>query len=104
MDTINIGQKRGIYNGEHIRIVVRAEGPNVVMFINDSRTEYKTPVAHKAGFDLVKKSDCLPGEFITMRINGRELDILPQQAKQIGGALLRKADFADDYQLMRKAK
>ena len=81
-------------------MIVRSEGGSVVMLFGDAKVTMGTVEAHKAGFKLVKLSDqIIDGELICLKINGGELDLLPEQAKTIGGALLRKADNADDYQL-----
>jgi hypothetical protein len=38
-------------------------------------------------------------EFLDMRIDGRSIHLLPEFALKLSGALLRKADAADDWQL-----
>ena len=98
MITVNL--KRGIYQGECSRIVVRTENGHVIVFIDSSRLEFKTPAAFKMGFAIVKQAGlALTGDFVSVVINGKELQLLPEQALKVGGAILRKTDDADDFQL-----
>jgi hypothetical protein len=39
-----------------------------------------------------------PGDVIVLEISGIEVLLLPETAMKIGGAILRKADRADDWQ------
>ena len=73
----------------------------LVGLIIDGRViEMKTPKAHRTGFDMCKLAgQCLPREYVVLNINDVEFNFPPQQAKQVGGSLLRKADDADDFQL-----
>ena len=48
-----------------------------------------------------KAGEALAGDFVSLLINSKELQLLPQQALQVGGAILRKFEDADDYQLNR---
>jgi len=97
--TLSVNKKIGIYIPALPSITVRAEGREVAMLLEDSKITMGTVAAHAAGFKLVRLSGtAISGELIVLKINGDELDLLPEQAKSIGGALLRKADKADDFQ------
>jgi hypothetical protein len=51
---------------------------------------------------MVKQAgSALPGEHVVLKVNGDALNFPPEGAKQVGAALLRKADDADDFQIMR---
>lgn len=101
-DSIKITLKHGIWFCAIHQIRVRAERDSVLMLIADKMVSFTAPAAHKAGFSLAKLAGCaLPGEFVIMAINGSDLDLLPEHALKIGGALLRKADDVDDYQLRK---
>jgi len=100
--SITIDLKRGIYCPEHTVIRIGSRYGNVYCHINDKTVEFSTVAAHKAGFALVvKASQAIEGEFIEMKVNNRSIQMLPGQAIQVGGALLRKIDDADDFQLAR---
>lgn len=71
-----------------------------MMLIGAAVVEMTTVTAHKIAFPLILKSDeAGPGDVVTLTVNRKDLDLLPNQAKKLGGALLRKADAADDWQL-----
>jgi len=71
----------------------------VYLLVDDKMLEMRTPAAHKTGFALVKQAgEALPGEFVVLKVNGYALNFPPKSATQVGGALLRKADDADDFQ------
>ncbi len=100
--TITIDLSRGIYAPEYMKITIGSRYGNVYCHINDKTVEFSTVAAHKAGFALVvKASQAIEGEFIEMKVNNRSIHMLPAQAYQVGGALLRKIDDADDFQLLR---
>ena len=44
------------------------------------------------------------GNLVVLTINGREIELLPRHATQLGGSLLRRADTADDWQLDHKQR
>jgi len=101
-DSIKIALKRGIWSCAIHQIRVRADRDSVLILIADKMVSFTTPAAHRAGFSLVKLAGrALPGEFVIMSINGSDLDLLPEHALKVGGALLRKADDVDDYQLRK---
>lgn len=81
-------------------IRIRSQGPDVWLLIGDKILELTTPVAMKIAFALVghaKECEGTP-DFVVLAINGEELHLLPAIATQIGGALVKKADKADDWQ------
>ena len=99
---IKVNLSSGVYKGGHYKIVVRSENGQVIVFIDQSRLEFNTPTAFKLGFTMVKKAgEALVGDFVSLLINSKELQLLPSQALQVGGAILRKFEDADDYQLNR---
>jgi len=99
---IKVELSRGVYKGESHKIVVRSERGQVVVFIDQSRLEFTTPAAFKIGFAMVKKAgQALAGDLVKLVINSKELQLLPEQALQVGGAILRKFEDADDFQLNR---
>lgn len=102
-DIIKIELKRGVWVPSVPQIRVRADHDFVILLAGEKVVEFRTPAAHKAGFALCKKAgEALIGEFVIMTINGEPLELLPEQALKVGGALLRKADFVDDYQLSKR--
>lgn len=100
---IKVDRKKGVALFSPDKVTVRAEGPQVVMLIGaTSRIEMNTPTAHKVGFALIRLArDCLNEKegFVCVTINGADLELPPQSARQIGAGLLRKSDTADDFQL-----
>lgn len=92
--------KTGIYSGEVNQIKVRHRFGKVLLKIDDSVLEFKTPEAFKLGWDIVCKSGQLqPSEFVSVKINGKVIELLKEQGLKVGGALLRKCDDADDFQI-----
>ena len=101
--SISIDLKRGIYQGTCCKIRVRAENGLVILFIDHSKIEFNTPTAFRVGFSIVKKAGlALQGEFVSWVINGKEIQLLPEQALKVGGAILRKTDDADDFQIGKR--
>lgn len=99
-NSISVDRRSGILELKAHRIVVRSRYGSVFINIDGAIIELTTIVAHRIGLDLVcKANDCLPSEQINVNINNKKLGLLPTHATQIGGALLRKADDADDWQL-----
>jgi len=79
---------------------MRSRGGLVYALIGDKMLEMRTPEAHRIGFAMCKKAgEAEAGELIIVKINGTELQFPPNNARQVGGALLRKADDADDFQI-----
>lgn len=88
-------------------IHVRAQGPWVVMLFGTSRIELTTPEAHKMAFQLIRTADnCIleQVEFVTLTINNADIEIPPQPARQLGAALLRKSDKADNFQITHRKR
>ena len=81
-------------------IAVRASGPYVVVFIDGAGLPFLTTAVHPVGFQLVRLAQqAEKGDVVVFNINGTDIDLPPKNARQIGAALLRKADSADDWQL-----
>jgi len=86
-------------------IAVRATGPLVVLFIDGGGVPFLTTTVHPVGFQMVRlASQALKGDVVVLRINGTDIELPPDKAKKIGSALLRKADFADDWQLEHRRR
>lgn len=99
---IKVELSKGVYKGENHKIVVRSERGQVVVFIDQSRLEFTTPAAFKIGFTMVKKAGAaMSGDFVKLVINSKELQLLPEHALKVGGAILRKFEDADDFQITR---
>lgn len=83
----------------HHTIRVRQYHHQVVCLIDGKPVVMNTPAAVKAGVALATMAgQAQRGEIITMTHNGETIKLLPYHAKKIGGALLKKADLADDFQ------
>lgn len=101
-DSIQVSITKGVYRGGFHKMRLRARYGLVYWMIDDKILELRTPAAHRVGFEMVKKAGLLQkGELVTTKINGTEIQYSAYNAKQVGGALLRKADDADDFQLQR---
>lgn len=93
-------QAHRVYQPIVDHIVVKSMRGKVVMVIGSAQVLFSTLVAHGAGLALIKEAaTALPGDLIIMEVNSTEIQFLPRQATQIGAALLRKVDVADDWQL-----
>lgn len=90
----------GTYQSACERIVVRQERGSVALFVGDRRLEMTTPIAVKVGFSLCKNGGSWlePDDAVLFEISGIEILLLPEIAVRVGGAILRKADRADDWQ------
>lgn len=87
------------------RFVVRAEGPLVVLYVDQKKVEMTTPTAHTVAFQLIRTADdCIADEFVVLTINRADIDLPPKGARQLGAALLRKSDTADDFQLTHRKR
>lgn len=81
-------------------IAVRASGPYVVVFIDGAGLPFLTTTVHPIGFAMIRLAQQSErGDVVVFNINGVGIDLPPDKARQIGAALLRKADTADDWQL-----
>jgi hypothetical protein len=81
-------------------IRVKTRGGKVYMAIGAKVLEMGTPVAVKVGFALAKNGGACQylGDVVSFDIGGEEFTLLPDVAVQVGGAILLKADKADDFQ------
>ena len=102
-DSIDVDATKRVLTGDYVPIRVESHYGMVYWAIGDSIIKLTTVVAHRIGMALCKKaSERAPDEFVFVKINGKEIQFEARNAKQVGGALLRKADDADDFQLQRK--
>ena len=86
-------------------IAVRATGPYVVVFIDGAGLPFLTTTVHPVGFQMVRLArQAERGDVVVFNINGTDIDLPPDKARQVGAALLRKADFADDWQLEHRRR
>lgn len=104
-DSVSISLQKAVYQGQNMTVRVRSEYGHVFAAFNDRVLEMKTPAAHRMGLELVKKGgEAAADELVIVKINGKEIQFDANNAKQVGGALLRKADDADDFQQQRTSK
>jgi len=98
-DQIAVERSTGIYTPNVGACRARTRAGLVYLFIDDKPIELHTPDAHKLGFAMVKQGgEAMPQEFIVVKVNGVALNFPPKSAKQVGAAILRRADAADDFQ------
>ena len=106
--TWKVERRVGIYVPNVARVAVRNEGHAVVLFIGQARVELRTPEAHKMGFALIRCADSCIDEntldFVVLTVNGSEIHIEAAPARQLAGALLRKADLVDRFQNENKLR
>jgi hypothetical protein len=96
--TIKISPHKGIVDAYHV-IRVRQSHHQVMMIVDDKFIVMNTPAAVKAGLALATLAgQAQNNEIVTFTYNGETLNLLPQHARQLAGALLKKADLADDFQ------
>lgn len=80
-------------------IQIGERGPDCVLILDNAPILLNTPDAVKIGYELCRmESQSEEGELIILTINGRDVMLIPSQARQVGGVLLKKADRADDWQ------
>lgn len=81
-------------------IRVRYEYGKVVAWLDRvKRIEMTTPAAVRIGLAMNHcYTQALDGDLVIWKINGQEVQLLPMQARKIGGVMLKKADRADDWQ------
>lgn len=100
---LSVDITNGIYKPTHGKIVARHEFGKVVMIVGGKRVEMTTTTAHGIGMAIAKAVPKLEqGEIIEMRINKEPIQLLGSVAMKVAGALLRKADDADDWQLLTR--
>ena len=99
-DSLKVTRKKAVYTNTNSSVAVRSRYGLVYLNVGDKTLEMKTPTAHGLGMALAKQAGLAErGELVIVIINGVDVQFLPSSARQVGGALLRKADDADDYQL-----
>lgn len=78
----------------------RFRNDRVYLLIGDKQLEMTTPIAAKVGFALCKNGGACRylGDFVFIEIGGEEFHLLPADAEQLGGVMLKKTDRADDWQ------
>ena len=95
---IAISLAKGIVDRHHTIRVWQAHH-EVVMLVDGRGIVVNTPAAVKAGLALATLAgQAQDNEIVTFTYNGETLNLLPQHARQLAGALLKKADLADDFQ------
>lgn len=71
----------------------------VYLVVGAKVLEMNTTNAVETGLAMVTKAgEAMPNEFVRLKARGLSLDFPSISANQIGAALLRKADVADDFQ------
>jgi hypothetical protein len=101
-DGLEVSLSTGLYVPNVQQATAATRNGLVYLLIDGKMLEMRTPAAHKTGFAMVKQAgSALPGEHVVLKVNGDALNFPPEGAKQVGAALLRKADDADDFQIMR---
>jgi len=99
IDSIAIVKVKGLYFDNLSEVRTTDQHGHVYLRIADKVCEMTTSVATKIGVALVTKAgELLPGEFLQLVINGNRFNVLSLPARRLGGALLRRADRADDWQ------
>ena len=99
-DSFEITRKLAVYVASTFTVRVRSRFGLVYALFGNKPLKMTTTEAHDRGFKMVKLAgEAEPGELIIVKINGSELQFPPSNARQVGGALLRKADDADDFQI-----
>lgn len=99
-NSISVSRVRNTpYVPEFRTIRARFRGPLCYLWFDDKRVEMRTPTAVAIGLELCRQeSRAEPGELIVLTINRRNVTLLPDVARQVGGVLLRKAERADEWQ------
>ncbi len=84
-------------------IVARQQSGKVLLFLDHKCVELSTTIAHGVGMAIFR-AERAPDEMVVLTINGERIELLWPMASRLAVGLLRKADAADDWQLMRKAQ
>lgn len=102
---ISVSLSTGVYHSYATAMRVGHRHGSVMLSAGSKTIELSTPTAHKIGFALASKAgQAQKGEHVTLSINGEQVKLLPEHALNLGGAILRKTDDADDYQRAMRAK
>ena len=100
MNSLQVSCETGVFIPQTYDVRVATRIGLVYIKIDDKVLEMNTVSAVDTGMALAKfAGQIAPDEYIKLKLNGESFDLLAENALQIGGALLRKADDADDYQL-----
>jgi len=117
-NTIRISRNSGQYVQRENWIGIRWQGPYVVLLIDNKTIPITTVQAHAVGWQMLREADdCIreanngvlwnghrARQSVILTVNGQSLNISPAKARKIAAALLRKADYADDFQLDTKSR
>lgn len=96
--TISISLTKGIVDRHHV-IRVRQAQHEVVMLVDNKTIVVDTPAAVKAGIALATLAGkAQNNEIVTFTYSGETLNLSPKHAQKLAGALIKKADLADDFQ------
>lgn len=81
-------------------IRARCREGKVQVLIGTKTLDMTTPVAVKVGISLAKNGGACQylGDIVLLEIGGEEFHLLPEIAMALSGAIIRKADKADDWQ------
>lgn len=95
---IAISLAKGIVDRHHV-IRVRQAQHEVVMLVDNKTIVVETPAAVKAGLSLATLAgQAQNNEIVTFSYSGETINLSPNHACKLAGALLKKADMADDFQ------
>lgn len=99
-DSIYVTRKKTVYVPSVEKARVRFRNNLVYLFLDDLPIEMTTPMACKLGLQLAIHGEWAfwMKEIVLLVINGKEIYLLPEVARQIGGVMLKKADRSDDWQ------
>jgi hypothetical protein len=78
----------------------RFRNDRVYVLLGTKALEMTTPVAFKVGYALAQNGGACfyQGDVVSFRIGEEEFNLLPEQALQLGGVMLKKMERADDWQ------
>lgn len=100
---VEVNSAPDIYIPSFEKIIARSRNGLVYLIIDNKAIEMNTLTAHKIGYTMAMAVPKLsPHELISLIINGESIDMLKLTAKKVSAALLRKADDADDWQLLHR--
>jgi hypothetical protein len=86
------------------KVYARFRHDRVYLWFGAKALEMTIPIAAKVGFALAKNGGACRylGDFVFIEVGGEEIHLLPADAEQLGGVMLRKADRADDWQRLQR--
>jgi len=97
---IEVAKIPPVYVPTHGQIVCRSRHGMVYLFVDTRGVELTTVTAHDIGYTIAMTLPKLDqSEMVVIVINGERVELLPEIARKVSTALLRKADDADDWQL-----